>query len=94
MVNLNKDKDTMPPEKDFEKTIPKLYRRKYEDIGMLFFVEAQKSIVPTITIEQALYSYFRFIGADNFDVKCARVTYSRLKAEFIDLKYETSKKTI
>ena len=77
----------MPKESDYSQCIPKLYRRKYEDIAMLFFVEGQKSIVPTITIEQALYNYARYTRIDNFDVKSAAVTLSRLRAEFIDLNY-------
>ena len=82
----------MPLETNFEKTIPKLYRRKYEDIGMLFWVEAQKEVVPTITIEQAITGYYKFIGFDDFDVTCEKVKLSKLRSEFIDCKYETTKK--
>ena len=77
----------MPKLNEIERPIPKLYRRKYEDIGMLFFVEGQISIIPTITIKQALFNYFKYIKADDFDIKCAEVTLSRLRAEFIDLNY-------
>jgi hypothetical protein len=81
----------MPKENIIEKTIPKLYRRKYEDLGMLFFVEGQLTVIQTITVKQALYNYFKFINADNFDIKCAEVTLSRMRAEFIDLKYTNAK---
>ena len=81
----------MPKETRFEQVIPKLYRRKYEDIGMLFWVEAQKEVIPTITVEQAISGYFKFIGFDNFDVTCEKVKLSILRAEFIDCKHEYSK---
>lgn len=83
----------MPTESDYAKCIPKLYRRKYEDIAMLFFVEGQKSVVPTITIEQALYNFAKFTKIDDFDVKSASVTLSRLRAEFIDLNYGKATET-
>ena len=82
----------MPRETTFEQAIPKLYRRKYEDIAMLFWVEAQCKLVPTVTVEQALMSYFKNIGCDNYDVQCEKVKLSRLRAEFIDCKYEDSQK--
>jgi hypothetical protein len=58
---------------------------------MLFWVEAQRRLVPTVTIAQSLASYFEFIHEDDFDITCAQVTMSRLKAEFIDLQYEKDK---
>jgi hypothetical protein len=84
----------MPAETTFAKTIPKLYKRNFEDIAMLFFVEGQKQVIPTITSEQALVNYFRFAGIEGFDIACAKVILSRLRAEFIDLNYETTKETI
>ena len=81
----------MPKETIFEQTIPKLYRRKFEDISMLFWVEAQLKLVPTVTIEQSLTSYFKQIGVSDFDIACERVKLSKLRAEFIDVKYESSK---
>ena len=83
----------MPAETTFAKAIPKLYKRKYEDIAMLFFVEGQKQIIPTITADQALTNFFRFAGVEGFDIACAKVLLSRLRAEFIDLNYETTKET-
>lgn len=88
-----KDVFIMPKEKEITKIIPNIYKRKYEDLGMFFFVEGQKSIVPTIKITQAIRKYFEFIGEqENEDIECAMVTFSRMRAEFIDLKYETSQK--
>jgi hypothetical protein len=82
----------MPKESEFEQTIPKLYRRKYEDIAMLFWVEAQMKLLPTLTLDQALTAYFKHIGCQYFDISCERVKLSRLRSEFIDLRYEASKK--
>ena len=85
----------MPKEKESHRLIPKIYRRKYEDLSMFFWVLAQQKIIPTCTDEQALYSYFNYIKDEDFNIECARVTLSRMRAEFIDLNYnETSKKNI
>lgn len=82
----------MPSEKEFTRLIPKIYKRKYEDLGMFFFVEGQKKIVPTITVFQAIKNYYDFIGIEDFDCNASLVTLSRIRAEFIDLKYnETTK---
>ena len=81
----------MPKLKDSERTIPKIYRRKYEDIAMLFWVEAQRDIVPAVTVEKSLYRFFVKCGIEDFNIESALVTYSRLKAEFVDLKYESTK---
>jgi len=80
----------MPKEKDYSKVVPKIYKKNFYSIAMLFYVEGQKQIVPAVTIEQSLYSYAKLMGFDNFDVKSASVTLSRLRAEFIDLNYETT----
>jgi hypothetical protein len=82
----------MPREKEFTKCIPRIYKRSYEDIGMFFFVEGQKQIIPTITVFQAIKNYHDFIGVEEFDCNTATVTLSRIRAELIDLKYnETTK---
>ena len=77
----------MPKVKDFMRIIPKIYRRNYEDVAMYFFVEAQRQIVPAVTVEQSLYNYFRFIGVNEFNIESAISTYSTLKRDF----YENSK---
>ncbi len=55
-------KYTNAEEKLFTSLIARIYRRNYEDIGMFFFVEAQRMIVPAVTIEQAVDNYFRYLG--------------------------------
>lgn len=77
----------MPKEKSSEKVIAKIYRRKYEDIAMLFFVDGQRSILPAITVERAMYNFFRFIGEEDFNIESALTIYARLKKEY----YESAK---
>lgn len=81
----------MPKEKESIKCIAKIYKRNYENLGMFFWVEAQKQLVPTITIAQAIKSYYSFIR-ECYDLQVAVVIYSNIKAELIDLNYENTKK--
>ena len=84
----------MPCEKEYTKLIPRIYKRKYEDIGMFFYVEGQLRIVRTITVEQSLYSYFLFIGVKEFNIESAIVTISQMRVEFLEAeRHETTKKT-
>ena len=73
------------------KLIPRIYKKKYEDIGMFFFVEGQKQIIPTITICQAIRNYYKFIGEQIYDENSSSVTLSRMRESFIDFNYETTK---
>jgi hypothetical protein len=84
----------MPREKEFIKLVPKIYRRNAEDLGLFFWIRAQKDIVPTITIEQAILSYFRELGVsvDDWDMITARQTYTRMQHEFYDKCRENTKK--
>lgn len=77
----------MPKEKQSEKLIAKIYRRKYEDIFMLAWVEAQKSLVPAISVERSMYNLFRYIGEEDFNIESALTIYARLKKEY----YESAK---
>lgn len=73
--------------KESEKLIEKIYRRKYEDLSMYFFVVGHRFSVPGISIEKALMNYFRFIGEQNYNLESAMTTYFRLQSEF----YESTK---
>ena len=72
----------MPKEKEVTKCIPKIYKRNAENIGLFFFVNAQRQIVPTVTLQQAIYNYFRFTGIEDWDIESAMTTFSRLQKEF------------
>jgi len=78
----------MPKEKPYKGAIARIYKRSYEDIGMLFWVEAQRSLVPGVTIERAIDSYYRFIGEKEFNHDSAMTTYSRMKKEFYEAQKE------
>ena len=77
----------MPKEKIFTNLIARIYKRNYEDIGMFFFVEAQRQIIPAVTIEQAVDNYFRYLCVKDFNHDSAVATYSKLKREY----YESQK---
>lgn len=62
--------------------IPEIYKKNFETISMFFWVEAQKHIVPTITVTEAIEKYFHYIGSD-WDSETARRTYERMKKEFL-----------
>lgn len=71
----------MPQEKQCTKLIPSIYKRNAENLGLFFFVNAQKQIVPTITLEQAIWNYFRFADIE-WDMESAKSTYCRLQKEY------------
>lgn len=77
----------MPKEKTYKSVIDHIYKRNFEDVGMFFFVEAQRQIVPAITIEQGIDNYYRFLGIRDFNHDSAVTTYSRIKKDF----YEAAK---
>jgi len=54
---------------------------------MLFtWVKAQQQIVPTVTVDQAIYGFFKFTGIDNWNIESAKTTYARMQNDF----YETT----
>jgi hypothetical protein len=76
----------MPKEKSLTKVIPNIYKRNAENIGLFFFVKAQKQIIPTVTLDQAIMNFFRFaeISLDEWDLESARTTYNRMQKDFYD----------
>ena len=77
----------MPKVKKYIGLIPRIYKRQYEDIAMFFFIEAQRQIVPAVTIEQGICNFFRFCGINDFNLESSMTTYVRLKHEY----YESTK---
>ena len=77
----------MPREKVSEALIAKIYRRKYEDLGLFFYVEGQRGIMPAISVEKAMYNYYRFICNEEFNIESSMTTYMRMKKEY----YESAK---
>ena len=78
----------MPREKQLTRCIPKIYKRNAENIMLFSWVNSQRQILPTITIQQAIWNYFSFAHIEDWDMESALVTYSRLQKEF----YEDCKK--
>ena len=74
----------MPKEKKYKSVIARIYKRSYEDIGMFFFIEGQRQVVPAVTIEQSIENYFRFMDIRDFNPESAMTTYSRIKKEFYE----------
>lgn len=76
----------MPREKSLIKTIPKIYKRNFENLGLFFWVEAQKNILPKVTVAQSIKNYYELLD-EEYDIEICLVTISRMRAEFIELKY-------
>ena len=74
----------MPKEKLFMGCIPKIYKKNFENQGLFFWINAQKQIVPTITLEQAIWNYFRFTEIEDWNMESARTTYERLQKDYFD----------
>jgi hypothetical protein len=74
----------MPKEKACLKLIPRIYKRNAEDLGLFFSVKAQQKIVPTVTIEQAIWNYFAIADIDDWDMECAKTIYFRMQNEYFE----------
>jgi hypothetical protein len=72
----------MPVQKQSDKLIHKIYRRNFADLGMFFHVNGQRGLIPAISLEKALYNYFKFICEDDFNIESSIVTYYRIQKEF------------
>lgn len=74
----------MPKEKETTKCLPNIYKKNYENIMLFSWVNAQRQLVPTVTIEQAIWAYFNFTGIDDWDIESAKITFSRLQKEYFE----------
>ena len=68
--------------KECTKLIPNIYKRNAENMMLFAWVNAQKSIVPTITILQSIRSYINYFDLDEWDMESAMATYTRLQKEY------------
>ena len=73
----------MQKRKECTKLIPRIYQRNAENIMLFAWVNGQRKIVPAITTEQAIWSYFAFADIEDWDMECAIVTYSQMQKEFL-----------
>jgi acyl CoA:acetate/3-ketoacid CoA transferase alpha subunit len=72
--------------KTSEKLIHKIYRRNFTDLGMFFYVMGQRDIVPAMSVEKAMYNYFKSIGEEDFNIESSMTTFCRLQKEFYQIK--------
>lgn len=69
--------------KQTNELIPKIYKKTFETIGLFFWVEAQKKILPTITVRESIEKYLHYCGYE-CDFEVARTTYERMKKEYLN----------
>jgi hypothetical protein len=77
--------------KSLKQIIPKIYKRQWLE-GVLFgWIRANKTLVPSITIEQAVKSFYKDqdISEDDFPMADCITTYQRMTKEY----YESLKDT-
>lgn len=76
----------MPKEKCLTRIIPNIYKRNAENIMLFCWVKAQKQIIPTITLEQAITNFFLFacINVDEWDMESAKTTFVRLQKDYYE----------
>ncbi len=74
----------MPKGKECTKLIPRIYKINAENLMLFTFVNAQRQIVPTVTLEQAIWNYFRFTGIDDWDMEAARIQYHRIQKDYFE----------
>lgn len=72
----------MPKRKDCTKLIPRIYQKNAENIMLFSWVNAQRQIVPTVTVEQAIWNYFKYAEIDDWDMECARITYCQMQKDY------------
>jgi hypothetical protein len=73
----------MPKDKEILRLIPTIYRKNFENLGIFFWVEAQKNIIPGITNEQSIQKFLKFAQID-LDIETALTIYQRLKKEYLN----------
>lgn len=71
----------MPQEKEFTKGIPRIYKVNAENLMLFTWVNAQRKLIPTITLDQSIWSYLTFFDID-WDMESAMSTYGRLQKEY------------
>ena len=78
----------MPKEREYEKTIPALHRKKFLDIALYFYVTGQMDTLPTINIKQAIVLFLKRhkICEDGWNLENAQQTYSKIRNEIINFK--------
>ena len=73
-------------EKEIVKLMPKFYRWNALNMSMFFFIKAQMQLFPTLTIDQAISNYYKFMDMDEgeWDRMSMRTQYGRMQCEFFN----------
>lgn len=76
----------MPRERGISRCLPRIYKWSFENQSLFWCIQAQKQIIPTLTIDQGIVNYVKLMGYkdDEWDLDVLRTTYSRLLKEFYD----------
>ena len=73
----------MPKDKEFTKLIPRIYKVNAENLMLFTWVNAQRRIIPTMTLEQAIWGFMKECDID-WDMESAISTYGRLQKEYYE----------
>lgn len=71
-------------EKELTKLIPRIYKKSAENLMLYTWVTSQRQIIPTITIEQSIWNFFKYAAIEDWDMESAVVTYARMQKEFYE----------
>jgi len=75
----------MSKEKPFEGKISNLYKKNSIDSMMFGWVSGISEVLPAVSVNQAIEMFKEWIGLseDDYPTNSARITYSRIKQDFI-----------
>jgi hypothetical protein len=73
--------------RESENPIHRMYKKNFESLGLFWWTEAQKDILPTVTLSQSIDRFYKKLG-EPYDLNVAIVTVSRMRSEYIDLNYK------
>lgn len=64
--------------------IPKIYKRNSEEVALLFWVLAQRSLLPSMSIKESIYRFFEYTNITTWDIDCALVVFNNLQNDFLN----------
>ncbi len=85
----------MPKEKEFKYSIPKIYKRQFEDLVMFGYIIGMGDILRSfnmdhIPIEDRIFAFMKRFNIENANSSSLQVTYTKMQQELI----ENEKKSI
>lgn len=72
--------------KSLKQIIPKIYKRQWLESALFGWIRACKTLVPSITLEQAIQSFYKDqdISEEDFPMADCVTTYTRMTKEYHD----------